>query len=150
MGRTARGVRGIKLEESDYVVGCTLVEDDKHIITITENGFGKRSEFADFAVRNRGGKGVTCHNLTEKTGDLCGVATVDPTDDIMLITDDGTIIRTSVSEIPVYGRTASGVIVMRLSENSRIVNFAKVAKSEDEETEGDEPEAEATPEGAEG
>ena len=135
MGRSARGVRGIRLNEGDYVVGCTLVEEDKHIITITENGYGKRSSFEDFGVRNRGGKGVTCHNLTEKTGLLCGVATVDADDDIMLITDDGTIIRTSVSEIPVYGRTASGVIVMRLSEGSRIVNFAKVQKADEEQEE---------------
>ncbi len=139
MGRLARGVRGIKLNEGDFVVGCTLVEEDKSIITITEGGFGKRSSFDDFGVRNRGGKGVTCHNLTEKTGKLCGVATVSEDDDLMLITDDGTIIRTSVKEIPIYGRTASGVIVMRLDENSKIVNFAKVAKQEDEEVSDNEP-----------
>ena len=136
MGRTARGVRGIKLEDDDYVVGCTLVEDDKYLITITENGFGKRSSFEDFAVHNRGGKGVTCHNLTEKTGLLTGIATVDTDDDLMLITNDGTIIRMCVSEIPVYGRTAAGVIVMRLDEGSKIVNFATVGKvgNEDENT----------------
>lgn len=133
MGRSARGVRGIRLDMDDYVAGCTLVEDNKTLITVTENGFGKRSSFDDFACRNRGGKGVTCHNITEKTGPLCGVASVEEDDDLMLITDDGTIIRTSVSEIPIYGRTASGVIVMRLSEESRIVNFAKVKKIEEEE-----------------
>ena len=142
MGRTARGVRGIKLDDDDYVVGCTLVEDDKHLMTITENGFGKRSSFEDFAVHNRGGKGVTCHNLTEKTGLLTGIATVDTDDDLMLITNDGTIIRMGVSEIPVYGRTAAGVIVMRLDEGSKIVNFATVGKVEDEDN--DIPEGEVT------
>lgn len=132
MGRTARGVRGIRLDDDDYVVGCTLVEDDKKLITITENGFGKRSSFEDFALHNRGGKGVTCHNLTDKTGLLTGIATVDTDDDLMLITNDGTIIRMGVSEIPVYGRTASGVIVMRLDEGSKIVNFATVGKVEDD------------------
>ena len=138
MGRTARGVRGIKLEDDDYVVGCTLVEEDKYLITVTENGFGKRSGFEDFTVHNRGGKGVTCHNLTEKTGLLTGIATVDADDDLMLITNDGTIIRTGASEIPVYGRSASGVIVMRLDEGSKIVNFATVGKVEEDIPEGQE------------
>ncbi len=134
MGRTARGVRGIRLEEGDYVVGATLVEEDKKLITVTENGYGKRSDFADFTVHNRGGKGVTCHNLTEKTGLLSGIAAVDEDDDIMIITNEGTIIRTAVNEIPVYNRTAGGVIVMRLSEDAKIVNFAKVATDAEEET----------------
>jgi len=126
MGRTARGVRGIKLAEGDFVTGAALVDDSKSLITITENGFGKRSQFEDFAVHNRGGKGVTCHNITEKTGKLAGIATVSDDDDVMLITNEGTIIRTPVSGIPMYSRTAGGVIVMRMDIDSYIVNFAKV------------------------
>ncbi len=130
MGRTARGVRGINLAENDYVVGCTLVDNEKALITITENGFGKRSEFSNFTPHSRGVKGVMCHGINEKTGALAGIATVSETDDIMIITNDGTIIRTPVSGIPFYSRSAGGVIVMRLTEGASIVNFAKVTSEE--------------------
>ena len=135
MGRTARGVRGIRLDEGDYVKGVALVEDDKMLITITEKGFGKRSSFDEFARRNRGGKGVICHNLNDKTGLLAGILTVDDKDDIMLITNDGTVIRTAVSEIPSYSRTASGVIVMRPDEESIVANITRVSREEEEEDE---------------
>lgn len=137
MGRTARGVRGIKLIEGDFVTGAALVDDSRSLITITENGYGKRSSFGDFAVHNRGGKGVTCHNITEKTGKLSGIATVSEDDDVMLITNEGTIIRTPVSGIPMYSRTAGGVIVMRMDEGSFIVNFAKIENDDEELSEID-------------
>ncbi len=132
MGRTARGVRGIKLAEGDYVVGCALVDDEKALITITENGFGKRVKFDEFTEHNRGVKGVTCHGISEKTGMLAGIATVAETDDIMLITNEGIIIRTPVSGIPFYRRSAGGVIVMRLAQGASIVNFANVSVDESE------------------
>ena len=135
MGRTARGVRGIRLDEGDYVKGVALVEENKTLITITEKGFGKRSSFDEFARRNRGGKGVICHNLNDKTGLLAGILTVDDKDDIMLITNDGTVIRTAVSEIPSYSRTASGVIVMRPDEDSIVANITRVSREEEEEEE---------------
>lgn len=135
MGRTARGVKGITLAEGDYVVGVAVVEEGKKLITITEKGYGKRTEFEDFrTMLHRGGRGVCCHNITEKTGPLASVATVDDNDDVMLITKDGTIIRTPVSSIPVYSRAASGVIVMRTGD-SRIVNFTKVEHINEEELE---------------
>ena len=134
LGRVARGVRGVKLREGDYVVGAVRVEDDKKLITITENGYGKRTPFDDFRVKGRGGLGVTCHNLTEKTGLLAGVAAVDDGDDLMMITNLGTIIRTPVKDINTYSRTAAGVIVMRLAEGQSIVNFSKVAHEEADET----------------
>jgi len=136
MGRSARGVRGIRLDEDDYVVGCTLVDEEHTLLTITENGFGKRTSFDEYSVHNRGGKGVCCHKLSDKTGLLAGIATVDPTDDLMLITNDGTIIRMSVGEIPTYGRAAGGVIVMRLDGGSQIVNFATVPVEPEDETGG--------------
>jgi len=135
MGRTARGVRGIRLDEGDFVKGVALVEEDKMLITITEKGFGKRSSFDEFARRNRGGKGVICHNLNDKTGLLAGILTVDNKDDIMLITNDGTVIRTAVSEIPSYSRTASGVIVMRPDEESIVANITRVSREDEEEDE---------------
>ena len=134
MGRVSRGVRGIRLKEDDYVIGVVSVEEDKKLLTITENGFGKRTEFDDFRLmKNRGGSGVCVHNISDKTGLLTGIASVSEEDDIMLITDQGQIVRTPVSGIPVYSRSASGVIVMRLSDGQSVVNFTKVAKEPEEE-----------------
>ncbi len=135
MGRTARGVRGIRLSESDYVVGTTLVDNENALITITEKGFGKRCSFDEFTAHNRGVKGVTCHGISEKTGKLAGIATVSNEDDIMMITSEGIIIRTPVSQIPFYRRSAGGVIVMRLKDGVSIVGFIKVEAKEAEETE---------------
>ena len=136
MGRTARGVRGIKLREGDYVAGVCVVDEGKDLLCITENGFGKRSPFADFRLmKNRGGFGVTCYNLTEKSGMLTGIAAVTDEDDIMMITDSGTIIRTPVSGIPSRSRSAGGVIVMRLGEEQRLVNFTTTAHAEEEDVE---------------
>ena len=132
MGRTARGVRGISLREGDTVAGVAVADDSKWLITVTENGYGKRTPFSDLrTMRNRGGLGVICHNLTEKTGLLAGIATVDEQDDIMMITDQGTIVRTPVADINIYSRSASGVIVMRLSEGQKLVTFTKVAREDE-------------------
>ncbi|MBR7111836.1 MAG: DNA gyrase subunit A [Clostridia bacterium] len=134
LGRTARGVRGVKLREGDFVVGAVIVDDSKQLITITENGYGKRTPFEDFRVKGRGGLGVTCHNLTEKTGLLSGIAAVTDEDDLMAITNLGTIIRTPVAQINTYSRTAAGVIVMRLSDGQTVAGFSKVAHEEVEGT----------------
>ena len=131
VGRTARGVIAIRLTENDVVAGAAIVDDTKKLLFITENGFGKRCEFENFPRHNRGGKGVICHKLTDKTGRIADIAPVDENEDVMLITNDGTVIRTPVSGVSVYGRTAAGVIVMRLSEGATIVNFAKVQKEEE-------------------
>ena len=138
MGRTARGVRGIKLSDDDYVTGVALVDESKQLLTVTEGGFGKRTPFDDFRVMlHRGGSGVTGHKISDKTGKLCGIATVDENDDVMMITNEGTIIRTPVSGIPVYSRTAGGVIVMRLADGASLVNFTRVER-EPEDSELDE------------
>lgn len=136
MGRGARGVKGMTLSDGDYIVGCAVISDDKALLTITEGGFGKRCEFDNFSAHNRGVKGVMCHGISERTGKLAGIAAVGESDDIMMITNDGTIIRTPVSGIPFYGRSAGGVIVMRLSEGSSIVNFARLENDEELEAEG--------------
>ncbi len=125
-GRSSRGVIGIRPSEDDYVAGAIVVDTDKQLLTITENGFGKRSEFDDFAAHNRGGKGMKCHSVNEKTGCIASIAAVSEDDDILLITNTGTVIRTRVAEIPTYSRTASGVIVMRQSENAYVSNFTVV------------------------
>ena len=147
MGRSARGVRGIRLKGEDYVVGVVNVEQDKKLLTVTENGFGKRTDFDDFRLmKNRGGGGVICHNLTEKTGLLAGIISVDEDDDIMMITDSGIIIRTPAADVSTYSRTASGVIMMRLEKGQKLVNVTKTAKEEEAEeaAEGESAENEAT------
>ena len=100
---------------------------------MTENGYGKRTAFDEYRVKGRGGLGVTCHNLTDKTGLLAGIAAVDDGDDLMMITNLGTIIRTPVAQINTYSRSAAGVIVMRLGEGQSIVNFSKVQHEEIDE-----------------
>ena len=136
MGRTARGVRGISLRDGDYVAGVCVIEEGKDLLCITENGFGKRSPFDDFRImKHRGGFGVTCYNLTEKSGILTGIAAVDDNDDIMMITDSGTIIRTPVAGVPSRSRSAGGVIVMRLGEDQKLVNFTITPHSEESEEE---------------
>ena len=139
MGRTARGVRGIRVLEGDEVCGVALVEPGKKLVTVTEKGYGKLSDFDEFRLmKNRGGKGVAAHKITDKTGLLTSIASVDEDDDLMLITNEGTIIRIPVAGIPTYSRAAGGVIVMRLAEGAKIVNFAKVAKAEEiENAEGE-------------
>ena len=156
MGRGARGVKGITLGEGDYVIGVAVVDEERKLLTITEGGLGKRTEFSDFReMKHRGGKGVTCHKLSEKTGKLASILTVSDNDDIMIITDSGTIIRMSVSDINVYSRTAAGVIVMRLSEDTTIATVTRLEKSEDIEAESREADialemsgAQSTPERA--
>ncbi|MBO5273827.1 MAG: DNA gyrase subunit A [Clostridia bacterium] len=135
MGRSARGVIGIRLEEGDEVAGATIVDNEKTLLTICEGGYGKRCEFNEYSAHSRGTKGVCCHRISDKTGLLAGIAAVNESDDIMMITDEGTIIRTPAAGIPVYGRTAGGVIVMRLAEGSSIVNFSRIESEEEQEKE---------------
>ena len=143
MGRAARGVKGITLQGEDYVVGVAVVDDTKKLLTITENGLGKRTEFSDFReMKHRGGKGVCCQNITDKTGKLAAITTVADDDDVMLITNEGVIIRTSVSGISVYSRTATGVIIMRLADGAVINNIARLERAEEIEEASEEMEKE--------
>lgn len=132
MGRVSRGVRGIRLSDDDSVAGVAVVDETKKLLTITEGGMGKRTEFSEFRqMKNRGGSGVICHKITEKSGKLASVATVADDDDVMLITNEGTVIRIAVGDINVYSRGAAGVIVMRLSEGCFINTFARIEKQEE-------------------
>lgn len=132
MGRGARGVRGITLSEGDYLVGVCVVDPEKTLLTITENGIGKRTSFDDFReMKHRGGRGVTCQKINEKTGKLARIIAVSEDDDIMLITNEGIIIRTSVSSISVISRSATGVIIMRLSDGAKINNVARLERDEE-------------------
>ncbi len=136
MGRVAGGVKAMELRGDDVIVGACIVPDDEewmathHLLTITEKGYGKRTEASLFATKGRGGMGMIAHNLTERTGKLVGIAMVGGDEDILLITDDGTMIRTPAEGISIMGRSASGVIVMRTGE-AVIANFAVTEKEED-------------------
>ena len=136
MGRQAAGVRGIRLAEGDYVVGAARARKGAQVLSVTENGYGKRTPVEDFSIHHRGGGGILLHGLTDKTGLVAGIAVVDPENDIMMITDDGVIIRTPVEDIRQCGRNSQGVIVMRTGEDVKLISIARTDKEEeDEETE---------------
>ncbi len=131
MGRKSQGVIGIKLNEDDYVIGMeSIIGGSKStLLAITENGFGKRTELDEYRVQTRGGKGVITYKITPKTGDLVGIRIVDETDDIMLITDTGTIIRMNVKDISILGRSTQGVTLMRTNEG-KVVSIEKISEKE--------------------
>ena len=147
MGRAARGVRGISLRGDDVVCGACIIERgdewaaENQLLTVSENGFGKRMSPTEFEAKGRGCMGMIAQKIGDKTGEMCGIAIVKEDEDIMLITSEGTIIRTPVAGVPVYGRSASGVIMMRLADGHKLVNFTAMAK-EEEAPEGDLEEAE--------
>ena len=132
MGRDAVGVRGIKLREGDYVVGAARAHAGKTLLSITENGYGKRTAVEEFLrgseVQKRGGFGMKGYSVTEKTGKVVAVKVVDGDEDVMLVSDDGIIIRMAVSDINVYGRSAQGVRVMRLDEGVKVISIARAEK----------------------
>ena len=135
VGRTARGVRGIDLRAGDIVCGAVIVDNDKQLLTITENGYGKKSFFDEFEPRNRGIMGVIAHNISEKTGKLAAVACVDDNKDVMVITNEGVIIRTATDVIPTYKRSTTGVKIMRLDDGAIVANTTLVDREDDEENE---------------
>lgn len=141
MGRTAVGVRGIKLADGDAVVGMICAPSGSEVLTVTENGYGKRTPTDDYTVHHRGGTGIITHSVTEKTGKLAGVALVREEDDVMIITDGGVIIRTAVADIRACGRSSQGVIVMRTTEEGRVISITRT-DPEDEDDEIDSEDAE--------
>mgnify|MGYP004639492777 FL=1 len=141
MGREAAGVKGITLNDGDYVVGAEKVEEGKTLLTITENGYGKRTELQEYLrtgpdgekiPQSRGGKGLKNYNITSKTGNIAGCRVVGEDDDVMIIENGGVIIRVPASSINVYKRDVQGVIVMRLDEGSKVVSLERVERDEEE------------------
>ena len=131
MGRNSMGVRSIDLSEGDEVIAVAKVEEGKQVLAITQNGYGKRTELEEFRCQTRGGKGILAMRLTEKTGLLAAQLLVSEDEDIMLITDDGTIIRMPVNGISVIGRVSQGVRVMRVEDESRIVGVTATEREEE-------------------
>ena len=142
MGRPARGVRGMTLREGDFIKGTVVVEEGKKLLTVTEKGKGKRSEFSDFrSMKNRGGTGYAVHNITEDSGKLAGILAVSDEDDVMVITDEGVIIRTAVDSINVYSRTAGGVKVMNVDGDAKIIGIARIENEAELEKAAEEAES---------
>ena len=136
MGRTAVGVRGIRLREGDYVVGAARVTEGKCVLSITEKGYGKRTPVEEYRVTNRGGIGIKNYMVTEKTGPVVGIKVVDGTEDLLLVTQGGILIRTAVENIRTAGRATQGVIVMRFKEEGdKVISLALTDRDEAEETE---------------
>mgnify|MGYP000406406230 FL=1 len=140
MGRDAYGVRGIKLRDGDYVVAAARAKRDHQVLMITENGFGKRTGMDEYiradGPQNRGGYGLKGYQVTDKTGPVAAMKVVNESDDILIISDDGTIIRTHAVGINVYSRTAQGVKVMNLSEGVKVISIARTEREEEEEETG--------------
>ena len=138
MGRTAVGVRGIRLREGDYVIGAARADADKTVLSITENGYGKRTPIEEYRITNRGGMGIRNYMVTDKTGPVVGMKVVDGTEDLLLVTAAGILIRTPVENIRVAGRATQGVIVMRFKEEGdRVISLA-LADPEEKQPEPEE------------
>ena len=134
MGRTAVGVRGIRLREGDYVIGAARVDEGKTVLSITENGYGKRTPIEEYRITNRGGMGIRNYMVTDKTGPVVGMKVVDGTEDLLLVTAAGILIRTPVENIRVAGRATQGVIVMRFKEEGdRVISLALADPEEKEQ-----------------
>lgn len=134
MGRAAVGVRGIALDANDRVIGGVRARPEGEVLTITEKGYGKRTPVSEYTMHHRGGRGILAHALSEKTGDIAGAAVVDDDNDVLIITDDGVMIRTAVRDISTYGRNSRGVIVMRTGENVHVNAITRIETEDDEET----------------
>lgn len=140
MGRTAAGVRGIRLRPHDYVVGSALLKPDQEILVISEKGYGKRTSTAEYPLKGRGGKGIKTVNVTAKNGPLAGLLAVDGSEDIMLITDEGVLIRFAVKDVSQTGRSTLGVRVIKVDANAKVASLAKVDPQAKAATEDDQPE----------
>ena len=135
MGRSAAGVRGIRLRDEDYVIGAAPLNSDSKVLVISENGFGKQTPASEYPIKGRGGLGVKTVNVTAKNGPLVGLTTVNGDEDIMLVTDQGVIIRFDIESVSQTGRSAVGVHLIKMDNGARVATIAKVDKEVDEETE---------------
>ncbi|MCY3733256.1 MAG: DNA gyrase subunit A, partial [Chloroflexi bacterium] len=135
MGRTARGVRGIRLREGDEVVAMTIVRPGSTLLTVTENGYGKRTELAEYRVQSRGGLGIIGIQASERNGRVAGVACVDGDDEVLLITQQGKVLRMVARDARPIGRTTQGVRLIGIDDEDRVVSVAKLVEREDDSRE---------------
>ncbi len=135
LSRSAHGVRAIKLREGDYVVSMARIREGATLLTVSEKGFGKRSEIDSYRIQKRGGYGLLNYKVSEEKGKVCGIKVVDETDDIIMISSDGIVIRIRTADVRVMGRYAAGVRVMRVGEDDKVVTFTRAEHDEDAEVE---------------
>ena len=137
VGRSAQGVIGIRLDDKDFVIGMESITNDKNatLLAITEHGFGKRTELSEYRVQNRGGRGVITYKVTPKTGDIVGIRIAKGDEDVMLITDKGTIIRLKVEEVSILGRATQGVTLMRTNDGGKVVSIEIIVPEDVEDNE---------------
>lgn len=138
MGRVSRGVRAMKLSDTDYIVGLCIAKEGGKLLTISENGYGKKTELSEYKRQTRGGKGMMTYRISEETGAVSGMGIVTPDDDIILITSEGVVIRMDSEDISTYGRVTKGVRLVRLAEGVKVVSGASVQKDDDSKEESSE------------
>ena len=138
MGRSAQGVMGIRLADDDNVIGMEVISDNETLLSITENGFGKRTYAEEYSVQKSGGKGILNYRVTEKTGHVVVTKIVSDEDDILLISTSGIIIRMCSNEISILGRATQGVTLMRTDGDNKVASLAKIIPEDDDESEADE------------
>ena len=139
MGRTAVGVRGIRLRGDDCVVGAASTGEGETLLSVTEKGYGKRTSVEEYSVHGRGGLGMKNYKVTDKTGEVAAVKMLRPGDDILVISDDGTIIRMAGEGVSLLGRATQGVRMMRLMEGSRVIDVEKTERVPEAENDGELP-----------
>jgi len=139
MGRTATGVRGIRLRDHDYVVGSDILKPDSEVFVISEKGYGKRTAAKEYPIKGRGGKGIKTANITEKNGPLAGVTTVDGTEDILVMTDSGVMIRFNIQNVSQTGRATLGVRLIRVDDDAKVATMAKVEPESDDPDDSSKP-----------
>ena len=127
MGRTAQGVKGITLDDDDRVVGMTTANDGKELLVVTEKGFGKKTSLDEYRGQSRGGKGIKTLKITERNGRIVGALAVSQTDELMLITENGSVIRLDVTELPQLGRNTQGVTLIKLDDNDMVSAVTKIS-----------------------
>ena len=130
MGRTARGVRGINLREGQKVIALNVVREDGQLLTATENGFGKRTALTEYRTSGRGGSGVISIQVTERNGNVVGAIQVSDDEEIMLITDQGTLVRIRAAEVSIVGRNTQGVRLIRLNDDEKLIGMQRIADIE--------------------
>lgn len=145
MGRTATGVRGIRLRDHDYVVGSDILKPDSEVFVISEKGYGKRTAATEYPIKGRGGKGIKTANITEKNGPLAGVTTVDGTEDILVMTDSGVMIRFNIQNVSQTGRATLGVRLIRVDDDAKVATMAKVEPESDDPDDSSKPDQPTDP-----
>jgi DNA gyrase subunit A len=136
MGRNSQGVRGVSLQDDDVVVGMVVVKDEDVLLTICENGYGKRTPVSDYRLTNRGGKGVINIKTTERNGPVVSLMRVTEDNDVVIITQKGILIRQPIVDVSIIGRNTQGVRLINLDEDDRVIDVARVEKEDDENIEG--------------